>query len=103
MTQQNQVTVEVANTVTTFFRYMWNLWTEEECMEAFKEVGLGNHFWKKWSECLDRQDNYWGAVGALYASMTDGNRDLLIKRANKVYAAAITTLAIEKGAIASPV
>ena len=35
------------NAVSSFFYYMWNTWSEEECKIIFK--GMYKHFWAKWN------------------------------------------------------
>ena len=35
------------NAVSSFFYYMWNAWSKEECKVVFG--GMYKHFWEKWN------------------------------------------------------
>ena len=37
---------QAENTVSSFFYYMWNAWSEEECKAVYG--GMYPHFWEKW-------------------------------------------------------
>ena len=72
------------NDVTSFFYYMWNRWSEEECRIAFKD-GDYNHFWSKWCEAYDTMKGPRGAAELFYMMLSDTNRDKLVKRALECY------------------
>lgn len=73
------------NDVTSFFFYMWNAWSKEECEIAFKNSHCNwQHFWDKWNSIVNNK-GVWGAAEQLYAELSDENRDLLVKRACRLY------------------
>lgn len=73
------------NDVSSFFYYMWNGWCEEECKIAFKESACGwKHFWSKWIGCCLR-NNHFGAVEEFFAELSEHHKDMLVRRAVKVY------------------
>ena len=74
----------VKNDVTSFFYYMWNAWSEEECEIAFKD-GDYNHFWNKWCEAYDTMHGPRGAAELFYMMLSDTNRDKLVARALELY------------------
>lgn len=70
--------------VESYFYYMWNRWSKEECMIAFKNSSCGPmHFWAKW-ESLANKDIF-GAAEKLFAELSEDNRELLVKRALECY------------------
>lgn len=71
------------NDVSSFFYYMWNAWSEEECKIVFKN-DFWPHFWEKWCGICSRHSVY-GAAERFYAELSESNRDLLVKRALQVY------------------
>ena len=70
--------------VTSFFYYMWNRWSEEECKEVFKG-DFPQHFWNKWCEAYDTMHGPRGAAEYFYMMLSDTNRDKLVKRALECY------------------
>ena len=72
------------NDVTSFFYYMWNRWSEEECRIAFKD-GDYKHFWNKWCQAYDELGGPRGAAEYFYMMLSDTNRDKLVKRALECY------------------
>lgn len=71
------------NDVTSFFYYMWNSWSKEECRKAF-EGHDWQHFWNKWCGICSCHSVY-GAAERFYAELSKQYRDLLVKRALEVY------------------
>ena len=45
---------QAENAVSSFFYYMWNAWSKEECKVVFGDMYL--HFWDKWSGLADDSD-----------------------------------------------
>ncbi len=43
---------QAENTVSSFFYYMWNAWSEEECKTVYG--GMYPHFWEKWCVATDK-------------------------------------------------
>ena len=73
------------NDVSSFFYYMWNAWGEEECQKAFSGATCNwQHFWSKWCGICDAH-GVWGAAERFFAELSEGNKDLLVKRACEVY------------------
>ena len=73
-----------AYNVSSFFYYMWNDWSKEECEKVFKGCGTNwQHFWDKWCGICKEHD-VWGAAERLYAALSEGNRRLLVERALEV-------------------
>ena len=71
------------NIVSSYFYYMWNAWSKQECEIVFAQSDW-KHFWNKWEESCNR----WGVFGAaerLWAELSDTYRELLIKRACELY------------------
>ena len=75
--------IKKSNDVTSFFFYMWNAWSKEECERAFAG-GNPDHFWKKWCGIYNAYGVY-GAAERFYAELSSNNRDKLVKRACEVY------------------
>lgn len=73
----------VSNDLTSFFYYMWNRWNKDECRIAFED-NFWPHFWSKWCGYCENYTRF-GAVEEFYASLTDHNRDRLVRRALEVY------------------
>lgn len=72
------------NDVTSFFYYMWNKWSEEECKRVFK-ADYWPHFWNKWCEAYDTMKGPRGAAELFYMMLSDTNRDKLVARALELY------------------
>lgn len=70
------------NIVSSFFYYMWNTWSKEEC-EAIQWTCEPAHIWGKWAEACDR--GVWGAAERFYAELSDTNRQALVERATTLY------------------
>lgn len=59
--------------------YMWNEWSEDECISIFGER-LGRHIWSKWeAHCDDYTSS--GAVATIYASLDADKRRKIVERA----------------------
>ena len=70
------------NIVSSFFFYMWNAWSKEECKATF---GCNyQHFWEKWSGICERHSVY-GAAERYYAELNTGYRVMLVARACEIY------------------
>lgn len=69
------------NTVSSFFYYMWNTWSEEECKTVFS--GMHRHFWNKWNQAAVK--SIFGAAERFYAELSEENRKLLVNRAVTMY------------------
>lgn len=69
------------NAVSSFFYYMWNTWSEEECEAVYG--GMHLHFWKKW--CVAADKSVFGAAERFYLELTEDNRRLLVERAVLMY------------------
>lgn len=67
----------MANEVTKFMWYMFNVWNEIEAKRLFGE-NLGMHIYKKWQD--NRRDSlYW------YALLDNDCRKTLVDRSNEYY------------------
>lgn len=71
------------NDATSLLFYMWNRWCLEECKIVWKD-GDWNHFWNKWCGYNSEYGRF-GAVEDFYASLTNDNRDKLVRRACEMY------------------
>ena len=69
------------NAVSSFFYYMWNTWSEEECKIIFK--GMYKHFWAKWNSLAGK--SLLGAAERFYAELSTNNREQLVNRAVMLY------------------
>lgn len=69
------------NSVSSFFFYMWNTWSEEECKAVYGSEYT--HFWNKW--CHHARNTAWGAAEKFYAELTAHNRQKLVKRSCELY------------------
>ena len=69
------------NAVSSFFYYMWNTWSEEECKIIFK--GMYKHFWAKWNSLAGK--SLLGAAERFYAELSTNNREQLVSRAVMLY------------------
>ena len=73
--------------VDNFFYFMWNQWSEDKCMELFKENKmLGEHIWNKWLRNAEDVGPC-AAVAPFYASIDNGVRQTLIDAAMEHYGA----------------
>jgi len=70
------------NDVTSFFYYMWNAWSQDECKKVYGE--LWEHFWNNWIYFCKTYGVH-GAAERLYAELSDGNRNKLVARATELY------------------
>lgn len=71
------------NIVSSFFFYMWNRWSKEECDDIFKPNA--EHFWQKWLECYERMKGSYGASEEFYKVLSESNRKKLVQRAVRCY------------------
>ena len=65
---------QAENTVSSFFYYMWNAWSEEECKTVYG--GMYPHFWKKW--CVATDKGTFGAAERFYLELSEDNRRILV-------------------------
>ena len=72
---------QAENTVSSFFYYMWNAWSEEECKAVYG--GMYPHFWKKW--CVATDKGTFGAAERFYLELSEDNRRILVERAVSIY------------------
>lgn len=72
---------QAENSVSSFFYYMWNAWSKEECEIVFG--GMCKHFWEKWNSLAN--DSIFGAAERFYAALSENNRKLLVERAVSIY------------------
>jgi hypothetical protein len=68
--------------VSSFFYYMWNAWSKQECEAAFGNEYL--HFWNKWCGICGRH-SVLGAAERYYAELGGNYRAMLISRACEMY------------------
>lgn len=69
------------NAVSSFFYYMWNAWSKEECKIVFG--GMHRHFWKKWNAQAEK--SIYGAAERFYSELSENNQKLLAERAVSLY------------------
>lgn len=67
----------MANEVTNFMYYMYNVWNKEEAINLFGEW-LGKHIYSKWCDLHDKELIF-------YASLDNECRQKLVDRANEYY------------------
>lgn len=72
---------QAENTVSSFFYYMWNAWSEEECKAVYG--GMYPHFWEKW--CVATGKGTFGAAERFYLELSEDNRRILVERAVSIY------------------
>lgn len=72
---------QAENAVSSFFYYMWNTWSEEECKAVYGD--MHRHFWEKWCRMTDK--GVFGASERFYAELTDRYREKLAERAASLY------------------
>ena len=72
---------QAENTVSSFFYYMWNAWSKEECKVVFGD--MYRHFWDKWSALADK--SIFGAAERFYLELSEDNRRILVERAVSIY------------------
>lgn len=73
------------NDVSSFFYYMWNKWSEDECKIVFADsCGGYKHYWNKWVYFCNEY-GVRAAVDMLYGELDEGNRNKLVARAIKCY------------------
>ena len=65
------------NAVSSFFYYMWNAWSKEECKVVFGGDYL--HFWEKWN--AQAENSIYGAAERFYTELSECSRTLLVERA----------------------
>ena len=58
---------QAENTVSSFFYYMWNAWSEEECKTVYG--GMYPHFWGKW--CVATDKGTFGAAERFYLELSE--------------------------------
>ena len=69
------------NAVSSFFYYMWNAWSKEECKIVFG--GMCRHFWGKWNAQAEK--SIYGAAERFYSELSENNQKLLVERAVSLY------------------
>ena len=72
---------QAEHALSSFFYYMWNAWSEDECKVVYGE--MYRHFWGKWSQMTDK--GAFGAAERFYAELTDHYREKLVERAVSLY------------------
>lgn len=72
---------QAENAVSSFFYYMWNAWSKEECKAVFGD--MYRHFWDKWSALADK--SIFGAAERFFAELSENNQKLLVERAVVLY------------------
>lgn len=72
---------QAENAVSSFFYYMWNAWSKEECKIVFG--GQYQHSWEKW--CANSDKAIFGAAERFYADLSESNREQLVERAVTLY------------------
>lgn len=72
---------QAENTVSSFFYYMWNAWSEEERKAVYG--GMYPHFWEKW--CVATDKGTFGAAERFYLELLEDNRRILVERAVSIY------------------
>ena len=72
---------QAENAVSSFFYYMWNAWSKEECKVVFGD--MYRHFWDKWSVSADNA--IFGAAERFYLELSEDNRRILVERAVSIY------------------
>ena len=81
ITNRRTMKYQAENTVSSFFYYMWNAWSEEECKTVYG--GMYPHFWEKW--CVATDKGTFGAAERFYLELSEDNRRLLVERAVSIY------------------
>lgn len=72
---------QAENAVSSFFYYMWNTWSQEECIIVYGN--MSRHFWEKWY--LLSGNGVFGAAERFYAELSDTYRRPLVERAVNLY------------------
>ena len=72
---------QAENAVSSFFYYMWNAWSKEECKVVFGGDYL--HFWEKWN--AQAENSIYGAAERFYTELSECSRTLLVERAVSLY------------------
>ena len=80
-TNRRTMKYQAENTVSSFFYYMWNAWSEEECKAVYG--GMYPHFWEKW--CVATDKGTFGAAERFYLELSEDNRRILVERAVSIY------------------
>lgn len=70
---------QAENTVSSFFYYMWNAWSEEERKAVYG--GMYPHFWEKW--CVATDKGTFGAAERFYLELSEDNRRILVERPSR--------------------
>lgn len=81
ITNRRTMKYQAENTVSSFFYYMWNAWSEEECKAVYG--GMYPHFWEKW--CVATDKGTFGAAERFYLELSEDNRRILVERAVSIY------------------
>lgn len=71
----------VENAVSSFFYYMRNAWSLEECKVVFG--GMYQHFWDKWNAQVEK--SIYGAAERFYSELSENNQRLLAERTVALY------------------
>ena len=72
---------QAENAVSSFFYYMWNAWSKEECKAVFGD--MYRHFWDKWSALADK--SIFGAAERFFAELSENYQKQLVERAVTLY------------------
>lgn len=73
--------LQAENAVSSFFFYMWNAWSEEECKAVYGN--MYPHFWEKW--CVAADKGTFGAAERFYLELSEDSRRLLVEQAVSIY------------------
>ena len=74
------------NDVTSFMFFMWNMWSEDMCMEVFAAANCGpHHIWSKWVAACEQAGCAWGATELFYKELDQSNQDILVAYALTKY------------------
>lgn len=74
----------IKNDVASFFYYMWNMWSIEECYWVFESEGP-EHFWNKWVSICEQRGTTIGSAEVFFSELSDDNQDRLMLRATLKY------------------
>lgn len=72
---------QAENAVSSFFYYMWNAWSKEECKIVFGN--MHRHFWDKWSSLAGK--GIFGAAERFFAELSEQYQKQLVERAVSLY------------------
>lgn len=73
----------------SFFIYMWNKWSFDECMIVFNgnsdnEFDIAHHIWNKYFSFVEDYGSH-GAISRFVAELDESNLNKIISRACSLY------------------